>query len=60
MEKLFHRGKWLRSKLVNLNEVVQVQMMLNDQEGQKTLLHCALRKNPGHSDVIYVVENVLN
>ena len=30
-------GKWLKRGLVDLNDVVRAQMMLNDQEGQKTL-----------------------
>ena len=47
MGNLLHRGKWLRSGLVNLNEVVRAQMILNDWEGQitsplqKSLKKCA-------------------
>ena len=43
---LLYRGKWLGSGFVNLNEVVQAQMMLNDREGQRTLLLQKFAKKP--------------
>ena len=37
MGNLLYQGKWLRSGLVDLHEVVHAKMMLNDREGQKTI-----------------------